>query len=88
MPFSRGSVRSSPRGGFAERLTAWSQSLGRCWAADSIRRTSCCRRRASFFGRRYWQMRDLGPNTSDGQNDPRTHFGLGDATAVETSRVE
>ncbi len=43
---------------------------------------------ATIFGKRYWQMRDTGPSSSDGQNDPRAHFGLGDATNAEVVRIE
>jgi hypothetical protein len=42
---------------------------------------------ASIFARRYWQMRELSAGNR-AQGDLRAHFGLGDATTVETLRIE
>jgi hypothetical protein len=44
--------------------------------------------RATFGGSEWTQMRTIGLDASPGQNDPRAHFGLGDATNVTTLRIE
>ncbi len=46
--------------------------------------------KATIFGQPMWQVRHLsGSPTGDrSQNSPRAHFGLGDATHIDTLRVE
>jgi P pilus assembly chaperone PapD len=47
------------------------------------------RLRATIGGRTFWQMREIsGGSGFTSQNDLRAHFGLGDATNIETLRIE
>jgi hypothetical protein len=47
------------------------------------------RLQALIGGRTLWQMREISGGTSIScQNDPRAHFGLGDATAASLLRIE
>ncbi|MBL9135199.1 MAG: VCBS repeat-containing protein [Verrucomicrobiales bacterium] len=43
---------------------------------------------ARLRGNTVLQFREVGAGNSFGQNDPRLHFGLGDATHVETIQIE
>jgi hypothetical protein len=47
------------------------------------------RLKATIGGKSFWQRRDIGAFTSqEGQSDLRASFGLGDATNVDTVRIE
>ena len=43
---------------------------------------------AVLGGKTVWQRRDISGGGGYGQNDPRAHFGLRDATEVKTVRIE
>lgn len=45
--------------------------------------------KATISGNSYWQMREISSqNASTGQNSLRAHFGLGDATVVDSLQIE
>jgi hypothetical protein len=44
--------------------------------------------KATINGKTFWQMREIAGGRGPGQDDPRPHFGLGDATVVEVVRIE
>ena len=45
--------------------------------------------KATIGGHTYWQMREISAqNAATGQNSLRAHFGLGDATMVDSLRIE
>ncbi len=46
------------------------------------------RLKAVIGGRSFWQRRDVGSGGSYGQNELNAHFGLGDASTVDTLRIE
>ena len=48
------------------------------------------RLKANIFGNSYWQLRHIsGSPTGDrAQNSPRVHFGLGDATIIDSLKIE
>lgn len=47
------------------------------------------RARATIGGKEFWQLREIsGGSGYCSQNDLRAHFGLGDATQVDTLRIE
>jgi hypothetical protein len=47
------------------------------------------RLKATIGGKTFWQRRDIGASTSqEGQSDLRASFGLGDATNIDTVRIE
>ena len=43
---------------------------------------------ATIQGKSFWQLREISGGTGMSQNDLRVHFGLGDATTVESVRIE
>jgi hypothetical protein len=44
--------------------------------------------KATIGGRTFWQLREINTGTGWGQNAMEAHFGLGNATNVETLRIE